>query len=444
MRWIAVAVLALLVASARPAAACDPYWDWCGYDWYDPYWDLPAYEEPSAWWWDEPVYEPPPAYVPGPIYEPAPVYVPEPVYAPIGEPVPVYEPIPVYVPPAAYEPVAVAPVSYVAIPGPAPAPAPAWSDPVVWSAPGSDVLDASVPPTPEPAPVAIAPDPEAERITLGLHWVADAWSGHAVTTEGLVTTFTSNSVAMDTGTAARLIASVGTGENSGYDALLFGGRMALSDGRLVKGDVYANYVWNGYDWVLDRYVFFQDDLEVARLSQTPDPVPSGVPPATAPPPGPVAPMPATAPVTAVIPVPAFASPLIGDVPAAPATEGPPSGTSQPVPRAVRAGIALAPQADPLGRVEVLRGRRVPLWMRATVDGVPARVISWRLLSGELITLGPVSGGGDEPLVATWRSITAPGTAFAVRLRVTVDVPGDAPHDVDAAIEVIVRSPALVD
>ena len=433
MRWAAAAVLAMLVASASPADACDPYWGWCGDEWNDPYWDLPAYAEPSTWWWEEPVYEPPPAYVPEPIYEP----------------LPVYEPIPVYVPPVVQEPVAAAPASYFATPGPAPMPAPAparaWSDPVVWSAPGSDVLDASVPPTPQPAPVAIAPDPEAERIALGLHQVSEAWLGHVVTTAGPVTTFSSSSVAMDTGTSARLVASVGTGESSGYDGLLSGGRMSLSDGRLVKGDVYANYLWNGYEWVLDRYVFFQDDLEIARAAQvTAEPVPTSTPPPATPPPVHASPTPATTAPTPVTSAPAFVAPLIGDVPSAPAAVPPPGGTSQPVTRTILAGIALAPQAEPLGRVEVLRGRSVPLWVRATTDGMPARVVSWRLVSGELITLGPVSGSGDEPLVATWRSITAPGTAFAVRLRATIDVPGDVPQEVDAVIDVIVRSPGLVE
>lgn len=432
MRWIAAVVLGLLVASARPVNACSPDWDWCGYERYDEYWDLPAYQEPPTQWWDEPevgpIYEL--------IYEPIPVYVPEPVHeafvepTPAFEPPPIREPSPVYDLPTREEPAALARE---------------WSDPVVWSAPGSDLLDTREPPMPEPAPtpVAVTLDPEAERITLGLHWVADAWTGHLVTTEGPVTTFTTSSVALETGTAARLVARVGTGENSGYDPLLYGGRMALSDGRLVKGDVYANYVWTGFDWVLDRYVFFQDDLEIARLGQIPaEPIPTSVLPPD-PPPSVPAPPAVTAPIP-VTPPPAFVAPLTGDVPSTPVSSPPPNETSRPVPREVRAGIALAPQADPLGRVEVLRGRPVPLWVRATIDGIPARVVSWQLSSGDLIALGPVSGSGDEPLVATWRSITAPGMTFTVRVRATVDIPGEGPRAVDAAIDVTVRAPALVD
>lgn len=388
MRWVIATVIAMLVASARPAIACDPSWDWCD-DRYDPYWALPASEEPSTWWWEEPIYEPAPAATPSA----------------------------------------------------------AWSDPVTWSAPGSDVLDASVGGVTQlaPTPVTAAPDPEAERIALGLHQVSEAWTGHVVTSDGPVTSFSSSSVAMDTGTSARLAASVGTGESSGYDGLLFGGRMSLSDGRLVKGDVYANYVWNGHEWVLDRYVFFQDDLEIARAAQvTVEPIPVSVAPPAAPPPAAAPPSSAIPAATPAASAPAFVAPVIGDVPPPPAAVPPSGGPSQPVSRAIRAGIALAPQAEPLGRVEVLRGRSVPLWVRATIDGTPARVLSWRLASGEVVTLGPVSGNGDEPLVATWHAITAPGATFAVGLRASVEVPGDVPQEVDAVIDVVVRSPALVD
>lgn len=118
-------------------------------------------------------------------------------------------------------------------------------------------------------------------------------------------------------------------------------------------------------------------------------------------------------------------------------------SAPPTPRLVRAGIALAPQADPLDRVEVLRGRRIPLWIRATIDDVPARVTGWALLSGELISLGPVAATGDEPLVATWRSVTRPGTSFRVRVLASIDVPVEGRREVETSIEVVVRSPAIV-
>jgi len=427
MRRIAAALLALAVLlTPTPARACDPYWDWCGYDdWYDPYWDLPAYEEPSWSWWDAVVYEPAPVYV----YEPAPVYVYEP--APIDEPVPAYE--------------------LVYVPAPAPPPAPAWSDPVVWTSPGSDMLDATTVAAPAPPPitpiaVAPSPDPVALAAAAGRHMVTEVWTSDIVSTQGTTTTYSSTTASAHPGTSAELVASVATGEASPYDALLFNRRTSLTDGRAVKGDVYANYVWNGYDWVFDKYVFFQDDLELARLAQTPIPTPppaSIQPPSATPPPS-TAPAAVPTPVPTASPMPAYVAPVTGDVPPASTAGSPPSPVSQPRPRTVRAGIALAPQADPLGRIEVLRGRLIPLWVRATVDGVPVRVTRWQLVSGDVLALGPFSGTGDEPLMATWRSIPAVGGSYTVHIRATVDVDGEGPRDVDAAIDVVVRAPALVE
>lgn len=98
----------------------------------------------------------------------------------------------------------------------------------------------------------------------------------------------------------------------------------------------------------------------------------------------------------------------------------------------------------LARIEVLRGRRVDLWARALVDGAPGRVASWSYSSGELTALGPIAGSGDQPLGAMWDRITPPGTTFAVRMSVTVDLPGEGNRIVTAHIEVVVRSPAIVE
>lgn len=85
-----------------------------------------------------------------------------------------------------------------------------------------------------------------------------------------------------------------------------------------------------------------------------------------------------------------------------------------------------------------------LWVRARVDGDPASVVSWRFLGGELVALGPLSGSGDEPLVATWRTVTGDEAPYTVQIRATVRIPGGGRREVDAAIEVSVRSPALVE
>jgi hypothetical protein len=370
---------AVLVATPMTAAACDPEWDWCGYSWDDLWYD-PYWYEPS--WYDPPVYETPTA------------------------------------------------------------PAPSWSDPFVWSSPGYDVIEAVV----APVPVAV-PDPDARLAELGLHRVTDVYTGSSVTTEGLVTTYASSTTPLDAGTGAKLVASVATGQTSPYDSVVFNGRAENTGGALVSGDVYENRIWNGDDWVVDRYVFFQDDVEIATVaSPSAPPIPPAI---VAPPPAAASaepPMfvPIVAPLVSGPTLPAFVAPWIEDLtdaPVAPQASGPVG--SQPAQwRDVRVGIALASQADPLGRIEVLRGRRIALWVRATVDGTPARVLAWTLVFGDLTALGPVSGTGDDPLLATWRSVST--IAYPVRVLATVDVPGEGSRQLEAAIEVIVRSPALVE
>lgn len=208
------------VARACPADECEDL---------RVYWEPPAREEPSTWWEDrvvEPAYEPPPA--------------PEP---------PMYEPAPAYGPPPTDEP------------------APAWSEPVVSIAPSADLIEAARVPEPEPrpTPIEVVPDREAMAEALGLHRVTEVWVEHTTTREGPVTTYSSRTEALAAGTYARLVARVGTGEPSPYDGVVLGGRTALRDGRPVAGEIYENYVWNGQDYVVNAYVFFQDDSELTRV-----------------------------------------------------------------------------------------------------------------------------------------------------------------------------------
>lgn len=384
MRALIVALLTavILAFTASPVRACDPYWDWwC--DWYDPYWDPPAYEVVL---WDEP------AYVVDPVVE-----------------------------------------------------APAWSDPVVWVAPEVDVLHAWAEPEPLAPPAAAvipATDPMAEAAALGLHAVTEVFAGHVVTTTGDLTTYTSASATLDAGTAARVVANVSTGESTAYDDLVIGGRTTLTDGRAVAGQIYENYVWSGYEWVVSAYVFFQDDAELARATQaTPTPPASVAPIVEAPVAAPVA-----SPQQNVPAAPSASPPAAAPSPAPAATpeSGPLPSNEVARPRAVAVGLALAPQADALGRIEVLRGRRVALWVRATVDGAPARVIRWDLRGGEITVLGPVAGSGDEPLVGAWRDVGRLGTSFVLTVRATVEVAGEGSREADATIEVAVRSPAVVE
>lgn len=284
-------------------------------------------------------------------------------------------------------------------------------------------------PTPRPAPRP-AVQPAAVAASLGLHRVTQVWAGDFVTRSGPVTTYSSRTVQQDAGTYAKQVATATTGQSTAYDSALSNGRAALSDGRAVGGDIYANYVWNGLSLRLDRYVFFQSDREVA-------PTPAPAPVRT------IAPAPARTPAPTPRPAPTpsiqYSAPVATARPAA--TVRP---TPTPTPRVVRAGIALGAQGDTLARIEVLRGRRVDLWPRATVNGAPARVLSWRLVSGEVSALGAVSAGGDAPLAAMWDTVRPGAVPYELRFAVTVEVPGEPPRTAEATIAVLVRSPALVE
>jgi hypothetical protein len=339
---------------------------------------------------------------------------------------PWYEPIPLF---DAFEPA-------VAVIEPAPEPAVTPEAPAREPAPAVDVRDAAA--------------------ELGFHAVTEVRTEDRVIVSGDRTTYVTETQRDDAGTFARAVASVGTGEGSGYDGLTANGRMTLSDGRPVAGVVYETVVWNGHEFVHSSFDFFADDSELARHA-TPVAPSAPIPPAVVAPliEAPVAPR---APVSLVAP--AFAPsatiepstgterdtdtavPSVWTPPASGAV--PPSsvpGRAQPVPHDVRAGVALGSQADVLRSIEVLRGRRVSLWIRATVDGSPARVISWRLASGEVTALGPVAGSGEDPLIAEW--LVPAETAFALVFEAVVSVPGEGARTVPAVIDVTVRSPAIV-
>jgi hypothetical protein len=291
-------------------------------------------------------------------------------------------------------------------------------------------------PTPRPTPRP-APKPAAVAASMGLHSVTQVWAGDIVRRTGPVTTYTSNTVQQNAGTYAKQVATVSTGQKSAFDSSLSNQRATLTDGRVVSGDIYANYVWTGSTLRLDRYVFFQDDLEIARqAAERPTAAPAATPAPTA---RPAAPTPGPIPIAA----PATPAPVVA-VATPPPASSTPRPTPTPRPRVVSTYIALAAQGDALARIEVLRGRRVDLWPRALVDGAPGRVSSWTLVAGEVTALGPVAGSGDQPLAARWDEVVFGAPPFSLRFTIFVDVPGEGQRRVDASIDVVVRSPAIVE
>jgi hypothetical protein len=105
------------------------------------------------------------------------------------------------------------------------------------------------------------------------------------------------------------------------------------------------------------------------------------------------------------------------------------------------GVTPSIQGDVLQRIEVLRGRAIRLWLRATVNGVPVRVVQWRAWGGELVALGPVGGRGDDPLVARWDTLPPPGGVWPLQVSLTIEA-GGIRQDFAQEIAVAVRAPAL--
>jgi hypothetical protein len=131
---------------------------------------------------------------------------------------------------------------------------------------------------------AFAWDPADERAPAGapappdeIYLVTDAYAGDAVTRDGPLTTYSTETVHEITGSYARLLEHVGTGASSAYDGAAFNGRASLTDGRAVAGTYYENYVFTGDGFVAVSVVFFQDDSEIARRSRTVPAAPRSAP-----------------------------------------------------------------------------------------------------------------------------------------------------------------------
>jgi len=93
---------------------------------------------------------------------------------------------------------------------------------------------------------------------------------------------------------------------------------------------------------------------------------------------------------------------------------------------------------------VLRGRAVALWPRAFVDDREVPVLSWTVIAGEAGQALATAGSGGVPFRTSWLRLAAPGATYQVVFRIEVDTPETGHRTVDAAIAVMVRSPALQD
>jgi len=235
---------------------------------------------------------------------------------------------------------------------------------------------------------------------------------------GPVTTYTTETVHEITGSYARVLESVGTGDMSTFDGASFNGRASLTDGRPVAGTYYENFVRTDGGFVPVSVVFFQDDSELARASAplpAAPPAPSGTPPSVAGP-GPSA-----------APIERSDAPLVGYV--TPSTDvedraaPPPARTMPP-----------ASSVLPDRSIDVLRGRRISILF----SGMDVR--AWRAVSTEGIALGPLSGTAMEPFVIRWDRLAPPNTSWVSRF--VLDYADGTSHEL--LVHVTVRAPGLVE
>lgn len=214
----------------------------------------------------------------------------------------------------------------------------------------------------------------------GIYLVTDAYAGDYVAHDGPVTRYTTATVHGLTDTYARVIDTVATGAGSTFDGSAFNGRSTLTDGRPVAGTYYESFFLADTGYVSFGVVFFQDDAEIAA---------------------------------------ALAAP-----------------SAAPVARFAPGGVVV-PRLEPpvAGRVEVLRGRRVEIWLTGLPSGA-----AWRFIGGEAVVLGPREGAAGDPFVARWDRLAVPGAAWTLSFEITA---AGAPVRA-LAVEVAVRSPGLVE
>ena len=265
---------------------------------------------------------------------------------------------------------------------------------------------------PDPAPY-LAPPP-------GVYYVTDTYVADVVTSSGPLTTYTTATVHESTGSYARVLDTIGTGAASRFDGSAFNGRRALADGRSVAGTYYENYVLTAGGFVPINIVFFQDDADIARALTATPPSSPVVPPSPSP--------------TTRASLPTCCDAARSAAPIA-------SPTASPT-RPVRPGISLLPVGAPLTTVEVLRGRTVSLYSRAFVDEREVPVRSWTVISGDSGDAPVTAGSGTVPFRASWARLAPAGSAYELVFRIEVDIPETGHRVVDAAIAVVVRSPAL--
>ena len=83
-----------------------------------------------------------------------------------------------------------------------------------------------------------------------------------------------------------------------------------------------------------------------------------------------------------------------------------------------------------------------MYPRVFADDRELPVRSWTVIAGDIGEALATAGSGAVPFRTSWPRLAPPGAAYEVVFRIVVDTPETGIRTVDAAIAVVVRSPAL--
>ena len=272
---------------------------------------------------------------------------------------------------------------------------------------------------PSRAPAATRSSAPAQ-LPPGLYRVTDVYVADVVTRNGDLTTYTTATRRRLTDTYARVLEYVGTGVRSAYDGTAFNGRASLSDGSLVAGTYYQNFIFDGARYRPVSIVFFQDDSELARRRAATTPAPARTP----------------TPTTATRLSPSATPRPVSTLPA-------PRNTPTPTLGPITIGVDPSGGAAALSSIEVARGAGYAL--RVNIRGA-GTLLAWSLAAG--VNDATNAAGwhhATELLNGQWLRLPRPDEAWVLILRVRVAPPFDAPpEEREGTVRVGVRSPAIVD
>ena len=267
-----------------------------------------------------------------------------------------------------------------------------------------------------------APTRAVVQIPPGLYRVTEVYAGDVVSRTGDLTTYGTAVEHRETDTYARVLETIGTGERSAFDGSAFNGRGSLSNGQLLAGTYYEDFVRDGARFVPVSVVFFQDDSELVRRSRAAR---------------------VTSPALPLAVAPSSSRPVIAPPPG---PRAPPSVAVAPDPPAIAIGLDPTGGSAVLDSLEVARAARYAF--RVNARGIAAHVVlhAWQLVDGvNDATNAPGWHGASDFLIGTWLRLPRPDTSWELTLRVRLRSADGGPlFEREGRARVWVRSPAVVE